>query len=205
MSNFKTGDILKCVSNSGMPMLELGGMYKFIRYAHDCSHIVVLHDGAEQCYLISRFTKSTEEKKVDTIQLTYAEAWEALKEGKEVFYNGCVCRINSVNNTIIYKTITLAEFYAPFHLTDKLFTMKKEPEYEILGLHDDLVGVEVFGLKTYLEKNSYYIFYMDIIGIVFEEKYRTYIGRVKFKGDHTKAKVKVTVDKDGNVTYEYLS
>lgn len=144
-----------------------------------------------------------EEKEVEIIQLTYAEAWEKLKEGKEVFCYSHPCNLNP-NIGIIHYADGQDTHIAPFHLTDKLFTMKKEPEYEILGLHDGWVEVEVFGLKTYQKIDRVSIYHLDDDGFIRIGNDSYLSGRIKFKGDHKKAKLKVTVDKDGNVAYENL-
>jgi hypothetical protein len=142
-----------------------------------------------------------EDKKVDTIQLTYTEAWEALKAGKEVFYKEFSCYLSEVNSTILYVFGVNGANFAPFHSTNKLFTMKKEPEFDSLGLSDDYVEIEVFGLKAY-HKFFPQTYFVDSQGYVLNTINDMLLGKIKYKGDHTKAKIKVTVDKDGNITYE---
>ena len=139
---------------------------------------------------------------MDTIKLTYAEAWEALQEGKEVFYNDFICKISEIDKNILY--IGAYGRYAPFHSTNKLFTMKKEPEYEVLGLHDDWVEIEVFGLKAHQRVSTSVVYYLEDDGFVIRNDDRYLSGRVKFKGDHTKAKIRVTVRADKKITYEHL-
>jgi hypothetical protein len=144
--------------------------------------------------------KQEQEDKMEYIKLTYAEAWQALKDGKEVLYNGMVCRIGEkdliqfINNNDI-------PFPVRFTSTEKLCIMKKEPEFESLGLSDDCVEIEVFGLKLYQDKMECVGYSVEKCGFI-RDSLGYWHGKIKYKGDHDKAKIKVTVDKDGNITYE---
>jgi hypothetical protein len=139
----------------------------------------------------------TFEDKMEYINLTYAEAWQALKDGKDVFMDGQRCYLS----TDIYIIYLQSGKFVTFHPTDKLFKMKKEPEFESLGLSDDCVEINVFGVKVNHPKDSSYIFFVEENGVV-RDSSGYWRAKIKYKGDYTKAKIKVTVDKDGNITYK---
>ena len=175
-----------------------------IYYWHEADYFES-HQHEEYKLVNGDFIKATEEKEVDTIKLTYAEAWEKLKEGKEVFYKDYPCNSGSIicfgNQRIGVDNIV------PFHSTDKFFTMKKEPDYEVLGLHDNYVEIEVFGLKAYQEKGTSSSYHVkdEYLGSGFVcTSVLRYIGRVKLKGDSGVGRIRVTVDKDGIITYEHI-
>jgi hypothetical protein len=144
--------------------------------------------------------KQEQEDKMEYIDLTYTEAWQALKDGKKVLYNKNFCRIDHDGFIEQYPS----SFLAIFHPTDKLFKMEKEPEFESLGLSDDCVEIDVFGLKLYERKGLDEIYNVCKDGAVRDFSGR-FKGKIKYKGDYTKAKIKVTVDKDGNITYENVA
>lgn len=201
MSEFKEGDILECIDDHGSkPPLIAGEMYTFEGYKVDDKSRIYL-EGLEGGFFSSRFIKA-QDKEVDTIKLTYTEAWEALKEGKEVFHKGYPCKADTI---IVFGNIRIGESnIAPFHLTDKLFTMKKEPDYEVLGLHDNYVEIEVFGLKAYQPLSTWYSYTLDSNGFVYMVIYDKIIGRVNIKGKITKAEIRVAVSKDKKITYEQV-
>jgi hypothetical protein len=170
------------------------------------------------------YTMTNIEDKMEYINLTYAEAWQALSDGKQVLFDDYECMFSKrgIHNgrycspIIVYKYSVEKESHeCPFHPTDKLFKMKKEPEFQSLGLSDDCVEIEVFGLNLYQEKghshfysvvDSAYTIPRDVHSegkaSVFRGDINRSLGKIKYKGDHDKAKIKVTVDKDGNITYE---
>lgn len=138
-------------------------------------------------------------------KLTYQEAFENLAQGKEVFFSGKKLFISSLSSILRWyeSESSTVSHAAPYSITEKFFSMKKEPDYEVLGLHDDWVEIEVWGLKAYQALNQADYSILEG-GSVYDEHHDITIGRVKFKGDHKKAKIRVTVSADKKITYEYL-
>jgi hypothetical protein len=152
----------------------------------------------------------TFEDKMEYINLTYAEAWQALSDGKQVLFDDYECMFSKrgihdgryCSPIIVYKYMKDKDSHeCPFHPTDKLFKMKKEPEFQSLGLSDDCAEIEVFGLKLYQDKMECVGYSVEKCGFI-RDSLGYWHGKIKYKGDHDKAKIKVTVDKDGNITYE---
>jgi hypothetical protein len=116
-------------------------------------------------------------------------------------YNEMDCHISCVSFGLIDYAQPNVQKLVPYHPTDKLFRMKKEPVFESSGLSDDYFEIEVFGLKAY-HKFFPQTYFVDSQGYVLNTINDMLLGKIKYKGDYTKAKIKVTVDKDGKITYE---
>lgn len=76
---------------------------------------------------------------------TYGEAWQALNEGGKVSYRGHGCWVSENTGVILY-TMLGETFPVPYHNTEKMLVIHKQPKYVINDIHDDAVRVDVFGL-----------------------------------------------------------
>lgn len=129
-------------------------------------------------------------------EVSYHTAYGLLEAGSKVKYNGYNCFIK---NGVICRdsgddeSYTLP-YYSTFHHVYEVVD-----NFKPLGLHKDIVQVEVHGVTVYQFKGITVEYHVDKDGYLRDENYDV-ISKISYEGDVNNSLISVTVDSEGNVS-----